>query len=227
MSEVRARFDAVSRAYDGQRRKFIPCFDDFYALAVTAAETEAQTPAILDIGAGTGLLTAFLMERYPSGRYTLVDLSDRMLGVARERFADKSGVRYVAADYLEYDFGETFDLVVSALSIHHLEDKDKQRLYRKCFGLLRPGGLLVNADQVKSDSPWVDALEKRVWYQGIARSGLTEDEIQAGRERIALDRESGLAEQLEWLRAAGFGDVGCLYKYLHFAVFLGRKPLDM
>jgi len=101
MSEVRARFDAVSRAYDGQRRKFIPCFDDFYALAVTAAETEAQTPAILDIGAGTGLLTAFLMERYPSGRYTLVDLSDRMLGVARERFADKSGVRYVAADYLE------------------------------------------------------------------------------------------------------------------------------
>ena len=226
MSEVRDRFDAVSRAYDGQRRKFIPCFDDFYALAVTAAETEVPAPAILDIGAGTGLLTAFLMERYPSGRFTLVDLSDKMLGVARERFADKPDVRYVPADYLEHDFGERFDLVVSALSIHHLEDKDKQRLYHKCFGLLNPGGLFVNADQVQGDSPWLDALEERVWYQGIAQSGLTEEEIQAGRERIALDRESGLAEQLEWLRTAGFCDVGCLYKYLHFAVFLGRKPLE-
>ena len=193
---------------------------------MTAAETEVPAPAILDIGAGTGLLTAFLMERYPSGRFTLVDLSDKMLGVARERFADKPDVRYVPADYLEHDFGERFDLVVSALSIHHLEDKDKQRLYHKCFGLLNPGGLFVNADQVQGDSPWLDALEERVWYQGIAQSGLTEEEIQAGRERIALDRESGLAEQLEWLRTAGFCDVGCLYKYLHFAVFLGRKPLE-
>ncbi|MBP7402795.1 MAG: class I SAM-dependent methyltransferase [Clostridia bacterium] len=224
MSEVRRRFDEVSRQYDEQRRKFIPCFDDFYALAATAADTPLPSPAVLDVGAGTGLLTAFLTERFPTGTYTLVDLSGQMLDRARERFAGRDGMQYIVADYLEHDFGRTYDLVVSALSIHHLDDDAKRRLYRKCFGLLNPGGVFVNADQVKGDTPYLESLHKRVWYDGIERSGLTPEEIRAGRERIALDREAGLGEQLLWLREAGFRDVGCLYRYLHFAVFMGRKP---
>ena len=65
MSENQRKVDAISKKYDEQRKKFIPCFDDFYGVAVSVASVDAENTGILDIGAGTGLLSAFLMEIYP------------------------------------------------------------------------------------------------------------------------------------------------------------------
>ena len=56
MNHVRATFDGAAGGYDEQRRKLIPCFDDFYGTAVSLAETRESRPRILDLGAGTGLL---------------------------------------------------------------------------------------------------------------------------------------------------------------------------
>ena len=49
----------ISQKYDEQRKKFIPCFDDFYGVSVSVASVDTENPNILDIGAGTGLLSAF------------------------------------------------------------------------------------------------------------------------------------------------------------------------
>ena len=72
MSEIQRKFDAISKKYDEQRKKFIPCFDDFYGVAVSVASVDAENPCILDIGAGTGLLSTFLMKRYPEASCRLL-----------------------------------------------------------------------------------------------------------------------------------------------------------
>lgn len=95
------------------------------------ASVNMENPKILDIGAGTGLLSAFLMERYPDASFTLIDISEKMLDVAKDRFKGNSNVKYIVADYSKYSFVEKYDMVVSALSIHHLEDEEKQKLYKK------------------------------------------------------------------------------------------------
>lgn len=63
--DIRAKFNDVSQVYDGQRRQLIPCFDDFYHIPVSLIEPVTERPKILDIGAGTGLLTSFLSKKYP------------------------------------------------------------------------------------------------------------------------------------------------------------------
>lgn len=223
MSEIKAKFDAVSEKYDSQRRKFIPCFDDFYGVTVSLAPMEIENPKILDIGAGTGLLTAFFLEKYPNASITLIDLSDKMLEVAKERFSGKNNIEYITADYLKYQFNDTYDMVVSALSIHHLEEQQKKDLFRKVYAILKHGGIFINADQTYGETPFLEEFNKRVWRDYIESSGLTEEEIKAGYERISLDKESKLSEQVEWLQSAGFCDVGCVYKFYHFAVMCGRK----
>lgn len=223
MSEIQRKFDDISKKYDEQRKKFIPCFDDFYGISVSVASADTETPRILDVGAGTGLLSEFLMERYPKASFTLIDISERMLDIAKNRFGSSSNIKYVIADYSKYDFVEKYDLVVSALSIHHLEDEEKKEFYKKSYSILKQNGIFINADQVYGETPFIENLNKTIWKQYIESSGLPKEEILAGYERIKLDKESKLDQQIDWLKEIGFCDVSCIYKFYQFAVMFGRK----
>ncbi|AKB37022.1 Methyltransferase [Methanosarcina siciliae C2J] len=223
MSDIQQKFDAISKKYDEQRKKFVPCFDDFYGAAVSVASVDSENPGIMDIGAGTGLLSAFLMKRYPEASFTLIDISEKMLAMAKDRFGNNSNVKYIAADYSKYDFVDKYDIVISALSIHHLEDKEKEELYKKSYSILKENGVFINADQVHGETPFIENLNKTTWRQYVETSGLPEEEILAGYERVKLDRDTSLEQQLDWLKEAGFCDVSCIYKYYQFAVMFGRK----
>jgi tRNA (cmo5U34)-methyltransferase len=225
MNEIQRKFDDISKKYDEQRKKFIPCFDDLYRVSVSVASVNTENPKILDIGAGTGLLSAFLMERYPDASFTLIDISEKMLDIAKDRFRSNSNIKYIVADYSKYNFVEKYDMVVSALSIHHLEDEEKKEIYKKSYSLLKRNGILINADQVYGETPFIENLNKKVWRHYIEDSGLPEEEILAGYERIKFDKESILDQQMNWLKEAGFCDVSCIYKFYHFAVMFGRKVL--
>ncbi|HSQ92779.1 MAG TPA: class I SAM-dependent methyltransferase, partial [Methanoregula sp.] len=70
MEHIRQAFNKFAQDYDAQREYVIPKLREYYGAAVWAAESAAQNPAILDIGAGTGLLSAFLLEKFPGARLT-------------------------------------------------------------------------------------------------------------------------------------------------------------
>jgi tRNA (cmo5U34)-methyltransferase len=223
---VKEAFDAAATGYDGLRRQLIPCFDDFYGAAVDLLPfPRGAAPRILDLGAGTGLLADLLLRRWPRARLTLLDLSGEMLGQARARFAGRPaqvGIR--VADYLADPLGGPYDAVVSALSIHHLPDPGKRALFRRAFAALRPGGWFVDADNVLAPTPALAALDRARWIARVRESGIGSGDLAAALLRTRLDVLAPLADQLAWLRRAGFDDVDCRYKWLHFAVFCGRRP---
>lgn len=223
MSLIQEKFDEISKKYDSQRRMLIPCFDDFYGICASVADVKTNTPQILDIGAGTGLLSNFILNRYPEARITLIDISEKMLEMARQRFDGNKNIKYVVGDYTKISLSEEFDMVVSALSIHHLEDDDKKELFKKCYSILKPNGIFINADQVIGETPYIDSLNKRKWKDSIEKSGLPKEEIISAYDRMKLDKETSLELQLEWLNEIGFKDVSCIYKYYSFVVMFGRK----
>ncbi len=222
--DMKQHFDAISKDYDQQRRQLIPCFDDFYHLPLTVLDYKGETPKILDIGSGTGLFASIVMEKkYPKAHYTLIDLSDKMLEMARGRFSGLTNVEYIVADYTQHEFMESYDIIISALSIHHLTAKDKENLYHKCFGLLNPEGVFVNADQVLSPSPQIEGLFADLIRKSVESSGLSKEEVDRAYERMQLDDPSTLQEQLTWLKQAGFRGADCIYKYYTFCVMYAKK----
>ena len=116
-----------------------------------------------------------------------------------------------------------FDIVVSALSIHHLDDAGKKLVYKNAFRNLRRGGVFVNADQVLGSTAYLESLYKSDWKRKVETSGLPKEDILAAYERTKLDHMSTLDDQLAWLKEIGFSDVDCVYKYYNFVVMLGRK----
>ncbi|MCC3376092.1 class I SAM-dependent methyltransferase [Cohnella sp. REN36] len=222
--DVKTLFDAVARDYDRQRRQLIPCFDDFYGMALALVETKARSPLILDLGAGTGLFSGMVLQKHPDARLTLVDLSEKMLEGARERFGGNPNVRYVVADYMHFLTGaESYDFIVSSLSIHHLPHPAKRELFAAVHRALAPGGAFVNADQVAGNTPAADAYYRRRWLEAIGSSGLSQSAIDASIERRSVDINAKLGDQVAWMEQAGFADADCMYKYLDFGVFYGRK----
>ncbi|MFJ7744497.1 class I SAM-dependent methyltransferase [Peribacillus sp. NPDC097295] len=220
---VRESFNEHASQYDEQRRKLIPCFDDFYSIPITVLETNNDRPDVLDIGAGTGLFSSFLKGKFPQAKLTLIDISEKMMKVAKDRFKSESDVQYIIADYTDYVFENKYDFVISSLSIHHLTDNEKKNLYHCLYDALKPGGMFVNADQVLGQTSHIESLYKEDWATKINSSGLTKEEVEAAQERTKLDKMSTLEDQIKWLHQSGFQDVDCLYKYFNFVVLYGRK----
>jgi tRNA (cmo5U34)-methyltransferase len=224
MEHIRTAFNATACRYDAQREWVIPEIDAFYGAAVRAADWPGSRPAILDIGAGTGLLSALLLLRYPDACLTLLDISDQMLKVAHERFSGNPDVKYITGDYSTGELGGPYDLVCSALSIHHLSHENKQQLYRRVYDALNPGGVFVNADQVAGETPALDRQYMDYWDAFIRNGPLgTDEQAEILKRRASLDRSAKLSVQLGWLNDCGFLDVDVVYRNRIFVVLTGRK----
>ncbi len=227
---VRDTFDAAAGSYDRGLLRFIPGFEDFYGAVLRFVPFEEDAAVrVLDLGAGTGLLSEMAAERFPRGTITLMDFSEKMLDVARQRLAGWGDrCRFVVADYIEEPFPEQYDLVVSALSIHHLEDEAKQRLFHKVHGSLAPGGFFVCADQTLGATPDIEERYQEDWVRRVRETGIEEQALDRFLERMKESRsatlEVPLTAQISWLADAGFEAVDCFYKRGRFAVYSGSKP---
>ena len=224
MEHIKKAFDAVATEYDSQREFIIPDLHQFYTTAVWAAESSEPEPAILDIGAGTGLLSALVLQKFPSAQMTLLDISENMLEIARQRFTGWKNVTYHVGDYSKGIPDGPYDLVFSALSIHHLTMEEKRTLFGKIFSALKPGGLFVNADQADGDTPYFRKRYLEYWNEFLNNSPLNAlEQSEILRRRDTLDRNDRLSLQLQWLHECGFSDVDVIYRNRTFIVTVARK----
>lgn len=218
-------FTQYAQDYDAMRRRLIPCFDEFYGAGLRLIEAwkTHDTFRVLDLGAGTGLFSAMVLERFPHAHIHLIDASPGMLDQAKERFRGQPSVAFSVADMASADLGGPWDLIISALAIHHLEDAAKQALFARIVAALRPGGLFVNAEQVLGPEAQAEGRYVRFWHEDIRALGVPEAEIARAAERMEFDRCVPVETQLAWMRAAGFSDVDCSFKSWRFAVLSGRR----
>ena len=132
---------------------------------------------VLELGTGSGVTSRRVLARHPHAHLTGVDSSEHMLAAA-----DLPGADLRLQDLRDPLPEGPFDLVFSALAIHHLEAAAKADLFARVAAVLAPGGRFVMADVVMPDDP-ADAV-----------TPLTPD----------YDMPSSVADQLGWLGDAGF-----------------------
>ena len=145
----------------------------FEVIAQTLPFRQDAKINFLDIGAGYGALSQFLLGRYPNATAVCQDGSAAMLKLGRQRMAKLKGrVKFVQCDLSKPGWSKNiigpFDAVVSSIAIHNVREHDTIRsIYAETFDLVNAGGCFLNLDRMTPS----------------------------------------VAEQLKWLRAAGFADV--------------------
>lgn len=219
---VRRHLRVETAAYDDAIRRFIPSYEAM--LRVAAEAVAAVRPRlVLDLGAGTGALSAALLERPDTGSVTLLDVDPEMLDQARERLAPFGGrVRFLERSF--HDPLPPCDAVAASLSLHHVPAiAEKQDLYRRILDALSPGGVFVNADAVMPTDADGRSATYDAWAQHMAKHGI--ERPQAFRhfeEWSEEDTYFPLEDELAALRSVGF-EARCPWHEPPVAVVIGRK----
>jgi tRNA (cmo5U34)-methyltransferase len=154
-------------------------FDELQNAVAEATRGVAAT-RILELGTGTGETARRVLEHHPGAALVGIDESDSMLEQARSELP--AGVDLRVARLQERLPEGPFDLVFSALTVHHLDSREKADLFRRIAAVLRPGGRFVLGDVVVPEDA-EDAL-----------TPVTE----------GFDLPDPVVDQVAWLEAAGF-----------------------
>lgn len=111
-----------------------------------------QSGSILDIGCGCGVQSIALANN--NNKVLGIDLQDWMIEWAN-KYNSNENTKYVCADFMNYDFGETkFDIVISQNVFFHIKDKDS--LLKKIHSLLKIGGAFYFTDLTQHSAEWSD-----------------------------------------------------------------------
>jgi SAM-dependent methyltransferase len=136
MQQVRDDFDRIASLMAGERE----------AREVYSNHLLGHVPLdcgrVLEIGCGFGAFARLVAVR--ARHVTAMDLSPRMIEVARERSSQFSNLEFVLGDFLQEEIPvESYDCIITLATLHHLPlDESLSRIK----SLLRPGGLLILHD---------------------------------------------------------------------------------
>ena len=192
---------------------------------------QALAPAdarVLDLGGGTGALSAAVLDGLPGVRVTLLDVDTQMLAEARRRL-DPFGERVTFREGSFHDPLPAADAVIASLSLHHVHDLEtKTELYKRIRDALPPGGVLLNLDAAVSEGSRLNQLVFDRMAQLMGDHGITDEEA---RRHFAAwaeeDRYFPLDAELGALRAAGFDEVECVWRRALSAITCAlRAPPD-
>lgn len=221
---IEEQFNLIAKEYDSKRKNFIPCLDDYYQNTTKFIANSILEPKnILDLGAGTGLLTYYWYQQFPNSNYLLVDIADEMLEVAKKRFNNLNNFNYIINDYSkELPKGE-FDCIISGLSIHHLTHENKKDLFKRIYDKLPKNGIFVNYDQFCGNTKKITQYFDSYWINNLRKTNLTNIDIEKWEERRKLDIECSVEDELKMIKECNFNDVNCVYLNQKFAVIIAIK----
>ena len=217
-------YDELAPRYDAAILRCVPRYAEMLHMLLAHVPDDLAPRRILELGSGSGHLTRATLGTFPEARVVAVDVSREMLLECR-RTTDATRVECVRADFdaLPGAAG-AFDLVVSSIAIHHVDDTVKPRLFECVHACLRPGGVFAYSDQFRGDTDEIYAKHLRAWHDEARALGTDEDEWATWmRHQEEHDHHATLRDQLGWLEAVGFATVDGVWRYLLWTVLVARK----
>lgn len=224
--------------YVGGIRQFFPLAEEQLDIISRIIEKfNASINTFLDLGCGDGFMGHFIYQLYPNAHGVFLDFSQEMIKKAKAKDVGQMS-EYVVQDFADPNWYRSikpslkFDLIIAGYSIHHIENNQKQRLYKDVFELLNPNGIFLNLEHVSSPTPVIEEMFNELFSDGMfnyhkqIKDGKSKEEIDRlhnDPEHKVLNKLESVEKQCEWLRDIGFTHVDCYMKIFELALFGGTK----
>ena len=140
-------FDKAAKQFDDNSPSVYNMCRKDYPDILKEIEKE-EWNSLLDAGCGTGAVISLLKGKYPDKNYTGIDLSPKMIEVAKRK---NSGVSFICGDCEELPFEDnSFDVIICSQSFHHYPNPEK--FFKNVYRTLRSDGRLILRDMTAASS---------------------------------------------------------------------------
>jgi SAM-dependent methyltransferase len=238
--------------WDRQQEVYLANREERFTALIDAVEagTGRTDPLVIDLGCGPGSLAVRLLRRIPEASVIAVDADPVTLALGAAAYGDIPGLRFLDLDLrssgwetrLGLEPGRPVDAVASTTALHWLSALELHTLYATVAGLLRPGGLFLDGDQLRLDevsSPALSRLDRALedkesrrrfpgghagraenwaqWWGAVAADrALAPAAAERERRRVESGHHASESTQLAVhtgaLRSAGFAEIGTLWQ---------------
>lgn len=203
--------------YDARIRTFIPHYEEMLDVAASALNPKVGT--IVDLGVGTGALSARCRERASNAKFIGIDTDSEMLKAAAKRIP---GAHLICESFERCEIPRC-DAAVASFALHHVRTQNaKAALYQRLAGAVRHRGQLINVDCQPAREESLARRQFEAWKQHLRQSY---DERQANDYLASWSREDvyvPLETEINLMSKAGFR-VEVLWRKDAFSIVLGTR----
>ena len=224
IDRIKAHFEEEAKTFDTVIRKIIPRYNEMVDVLISVIPFARDSRfSVIDLGCGTGTISAAVKSGFPNVDITCVDIAADMLEMAKAKIG--GDVHCIQADLNTFEFPKQYAAVVSSLALHHLEtDADKLAFYKKIHSALISGGIFVNIDFVLAGDDTLQNLYMNKWksfmLQNVSEEEVTNKWLPS---HYAEDRPAKLLAHIDMLKECAFSCVDVVCKYYSYAVYMARK----
>lgn len=222
---VQSFYDQISQKYTTLLDRAIPRYREMLETLLHHIPNYTTPLKILELGCGTGNLTALIIHKYPQSSVVVVDISSAILEECKNRFRHNKNIQYLQTDFndLHLEMND-FDLVLSSIAIHHIQDEDKQHLFKKIHSYLKPNALFLFADQCRGATNKIYQKHIAQWKVEAFKLGSSESDWDMWMSHQSQhDFHTTAQEQMTWMETAGFKNIDILWRNLLWTIFYSTK----
>lgn len=204
--------------YDARIRTFIPYYEEMLDVAALALDGGVQV--LVDLGIGTGALSARCLQNAPQARVVGIDEDAEVLKAAVRRLPQTA--TFVCDSFLSAEIPEC-DALVASFALHHVRTRDaKAKLYARIAAAMRLGGQVVTVDCHPAGDAALAKRQFEVWKAHLMQSYNSSESEGYLNAWSHEDVYVPLDAEIELMRNAGFA-VEVLWRKHAFAVLLGKR----
>jgi len=211
--------------YDRDIRCVIPGYDKMHKIAAREILCHSrEIKRVLDLGAGTGNTALCVRNTLPEAELTLMDMSERMLGVAVAKLG-LDRVTYLKENYAVAQVPEGFDLVTCFIGLHHQGGEDKIPILKKVYDALNPSGLFLLGDLMVWRNKWKTRLRNWAHFCHMGASFKTDVHTctKWSHHHQLLNSPSPVEDHLQWMQEVGFKNVRVVFTRLNTVLIAAEK----
>ena len=250
--EDRERFHSISMAndYNQMCRLIVQGYDFMQDTLIDILKFEKiDDIVLLDLGAGSGILIEKVLNEFPDSICYYLDYSNDFKAIAQKKLQKfEDGVIYVQSDFCdewESEINELPNVITSSSAIHHLLNKDKKKLYNRCYKLLDKNGWFFNIDEMKTlnKDAYLKSLYFWIYHAEKLKDNISDDLSNAyvdtmkkfdmwkkrNVDNIRIPKQEGddihesFLIQLDWLEEIGFKNTDLFCKLFLWSMIGGKK----
>ncbi len=215
---IQEHFAKQASDYEALMTRLVPQYlEQHKIISDLLPSDKSKNYRVLDLGCGNGVLSEIVLKKLPNSHIVGFDITNEMLDAYEQKISKYTkSYELIQGDYKVNSIGESYDIILTGMTLHHLNWDDRKLFYQNLFNSANQNAIYISNDIIIDEDTNVREHQYLLWKQFMQDQG--EDPEFWYEKHIEKDFPIILSNHFNWLKEAGFQQSACYWRMYNFAI---------